>query len=302
MALLNNIYIHVTDETVNRTVESTSHPVEKGIDITDTIRRQPITLSLTGEMVDYGDMTAATVLRLVNSLQREGSLISYRGRNVIDNLQIQSFNSTHPNTIHNGLSFTMELKEIKLVQSSYNGDQDEQSKAEDEENKTNPVIEVGDTVKFTGGYVYVSSDAAKPSGGIRSSCECKVLKINTAAWATHQYCLEATDGTILQGWVDKSCIEGLGGQNTNKESKSSNQQVQTESSTKDKESYTTKSGDTLYALYNQYAKVFGTNRKSFSAFCEEFMLDNPTAFSEKGNPRTMKTGARVTVEKKYYLN
>ena len=302
MALLNNIYIHVTDETVNRTVESTSHPVEKGIDITDTIRRQPITLSLTGEMVDYGDMTAATVLRLVNSLQREGSLISYRGRNVIDNLQIQSFNSTHPNTIHNGLSFTMELKEIKLVQSSYNGDQDEQSKAEDEENKTNPVIEVGDTVKFTGGYVYVSSDATKPSGGIRSSCECKVLKINTAAWATHQYCLEATDGTILQGWVDKSCIEGLGGQNTNKESKSSNQQVQTESASKLHESYTVKSGDTVYDLAQTFAKEYGVGNWTFPTFNKKFMEANSSAFSEKGNPRTFKAGARVIIDKAYFIN
>ena len=111
MALLNNLYIHVTDESVNSTVESTNHPTEKGIEISDTIRRKPITLSLSGMIVDYGDMTAATILKLVLSLQREGSLINYSGRNVIKNLQIQSFNRSHPNTIHGGLSFTMELKE-----------------------------------------------------------------------------------------------------------------------------------------------------------------------------------------------
>ena len=301
MALLNNIYIHVTDETVNRTVESTSHPVEKGIDITDTIRRQPITLSLTGMIVDYGDITAANALSLVISLQNEGSLISYRGRNVIDNLQIQSFSSSHPNTIHNGLSFTLELKQVRLVQSPYNPDQDEQRKAEEEENKNNPDIKVGDTVKFTGGYVYVSSDATKASGGIRSSCECKVLKINTAAWATHQYCLQATDGTILQGWVDKSCIEGLGGTNTNKESKSSNQQIQSETS-KTSESYTIKAGDTLYDLSEYYAKRFAANNFTYSHFYEAFMEENPSAFSEKGNPRTLKTGARVVIDKAYFIN
>ena len=300
MALLNNIYIHVTDETVNRNVESTSHPVEKGIDITDTIHRQPITLSLAGMIVDYGDTTAATALRLVTSLQNEGSLISYRGRNVIDNLQIQSFNSTHPNTIHNGLSFTMELKQVRLVQSPYNPDNEEQRKEENEENKTNPVIKVGDTVKFTGGYVYISSDATNPSGGIRSSCECKVLKINTAAWASHQYCLEATDGTILQGWVDKSCIEGLGGTNTNKESKSSKQQIQTEN-TKQSEFYTTKSGDTVWDICETFAKEYGVPAWEFPSFNKKFMEENAKAFSEKGNPRTLKTGARVKIDKAYYI-
>lgn len=304
MALLNNLYIHVTDESVDSTVESTTHPTEKGIEISDTIRRKPLTLSLTGMIVDYGDEKAPAILAKVMELQRYGSLINYRGRNVINNLQIQSFNRSHPNTIHGGLSFTMELKEVRIVQTSYNAEQNQQKKAEEEENKKNPVLEVGSTVNFKGGYVYESSDAKNPKGGKRSSCEVTILKINNAAWATHPYCVQATSrsGKILQGWVDKATLEGALGVNTNKESKSSNQQVQTETPQKLKASYTVKAGDTVYSICNQYATTFGVPGKNRSIFYDEFMAVNKDAFSEAGNPRTLKTGARVTIEKGFYTD
>ena len=34
MALINNLYVHVIEENVTSGVESTTHPVEKGLDIT----------------------------------------------------------------------------------------------------------------------------------------------------------------------------------------------------------------------------------------------------------------------------
>lgn len=302
MALLNNLYIHVTDESVNSTVESTNHPTEKGIEISDTIRRKPITLSLSGMIVDYGDMKASAILSRVLELQKQGSLINYRGRNVINNLQIQSFNRSHPNTIHGGLSFTMELKEVRIVQTSYNAEQSEQKKAEAEEIKKNPVIQKGDIIQFNGGYVYESSDAKKPKGGKRGACEVQVLKINTAAWATHPYLVIATtrSGKTLQGWVDKATLEGASGTNTSKESKSSNQQIQKKNPSKTQETYTVKRGDTLYSICGQFSKTLGVSNKDYSLFYKNFMIDNADAFSEKGNPRTLQAGERVVVSKAHY--
>ncbi len=306
MALLNNIYIHVTDETVNKTVESTTHPVEKGIEISSTIRRKPITLSLTGMIVDYGDIKARDILSNVLKLQENGSLIDYRGRNVIRNLQIQSFNRSHPNTIHGGLSFTMELIERKFAQPSYTeaqSDQSEQIKEEKKELKVNPEIAVGDTVKFKGGYVYNKSNDTVSYGGIKGSCETTVLAIDkTAAHPYHIYSVDADTGTVVSGWVDKATLEGLGGTIIKPESKSSNQQVKTETATKLQEAYTVKKGDTLYDICNQFAKKFNVSNKEYSTFYEKFMAENKIAFSEAGNPRTLQAGARVTVSKNYYTD
>lgn len=53
MALINGIYVQVIDEEVNREAQISTHSVEHGIDITDTIKADPIELSLGGKIVNY---------------------------------------------------------------------------------------------------------------------------------------------------------------------------------------------------------------------------------------------------------
>lgn len=119
MALINNIYVHITDEKVGRNIKSTDHPTEKGIDITDNVKREPVTLSISGKIVDTDTLKSHEALAKLYALENNGSLITYSGRNIIKNMQIQSFNSTHPNTNAGGLDFDMELKEVRIAQNSY---------------------------------------------------------------------------------------------------------------------------------------------------------------------------------------
>lgn len=53
MALLNGMYIHVIDEDFERSVEKSTHSVENGIDITDSVKKNPKELSLSGRIVNY---------------------------------------------------------------------------------------------------------------------------------------------------------------------------------------------------------------------------------------------------------
>lgn len=53
MALINGIYLHVKDEKLAREVQKSTHSVENGIDLTDTIKPSPNALSLSGEIVNY---------------------------------------------------------------------------------------------------------------------------------------------------------------------------------------------------------------------------------------------------------
>ena len=113
MAILNGLYVHVTDESASREVDATSHPVESGIPITDTVKPKALTISLSGKIVDYGGTKAQQVIDKIKSWQDSGSLITYRGRNNASNMQVRSFNTDHPNTNSGGADFSLELEQVR---------------------------------------------------------------------------------------------------------------------------------------------------------------------------------------------
>lgn len=170
MALLNNLYIFVESEDVTRDVESSSHRVEQGFDITDHIQKMPIQLSLQGKIVDYettgtgliddkheiyGEVKtfakASDILAKINQLKDSGSLISYVGRGIYNNMQIQSFSTSHPNTNWGGCDFSMTLKEVRIAKPAYteksnknSGGTQQVSKGENE--AVYHTVKFGDTV------------------------------------------------------------------------------------------------------------------------------------------------------------
>ena len=117
MALINNLYVWVEDESLQRGVEAPEHPVEEGIDLTDNVKRKACVLSLKGEIV--GKDFSSTLAKL-NEIHNKGVIVSYIGRNIFSNALITSFNTGHPNTIMGGCSFDMEIREIRISKSSYN--------------------------------------------------------------------------------------------------------------------------------------------------------------------------------------
>lgn len=160
MALINNIWIHVVDESISRDIQSTDHPTEKGINITDNVKRQPVRLSISGKIVDTDNLKSHEILAKLYDLENKGSLITYSGRNICRNMQIQSFNSTHPNTNAGGMDFDMELKEVRIAQSSYNPKTTENDKTKAEEKAGTQQVNNGngDAVYHTvqkGNTVYV---------------------------------------------------------------------------------------------------------------------------------------------------
>ncbi len=79
MALINGIYIHVIDESVNTEVEASEHAVENGADITDHLKAKPAEVSLSGKIVDYTAYTSAskteqkTINAWISLVKRDGS-------------------------------------------------------------------------------------------------------------------------------------------------------------------------------------------------------------------------------------
>lgn len=120
MATINGLYIFVEDESLQHDVESSSHPVEKGVEITDHVQRKPQELSLKGKIVDHNGAKASDILEKIKQLQKSGSMIYYLGRNSMVNMQIQSFSTSHPNTVWGGCEFNMTLKEVRIAKPAYN--------------------------------------------------------------------------------------------------------------------------------------------------------------------------------------
>lgn len=289
MAILNGLYIHVVDESLASDVETTSHPVESGIPLTDTVRAKGTILSLSGKIVNYGNMTATQVITKINTLRDSGSLIEYRGRNVVSSLQIQSFETEYPNTNSGGADFSMELKQVRIAKSAY---VPKKTTTQKKTTKKNPAIKVGSIVVFKGGNVYASSDAKK-AAATRGRSTCKCTKINTASWATHQYHLISTDGKKVYGWVDKKNIEGTGATSSSSSSGSTNTSGKTNAGTKQVSKGTkvavyhkVKRGDTLWNLVHK-------TYKSLNTTVEYVIKNNPNAFSRPGKSNTLKIGAKL---------
>lgn len=116
MALINNHYIFVESEEVQHNIEVSIHPVEKGIDITDHVKRVPMILSLSGKFIGKD---ADSIIEAIKALHDKGKLVKYIGINVLSQAQILSFTTTHSNQIMGGCEFNMELKEVRFAKSSY---------------------------------------------------------------------------------------------------------------------------------------------------------------------------------------
>lgn len=114
MALINNIYIFVETEDIQRGVNVSSHPVEQGLNVSDNAKPEPKVIKIKGEIVGA---QAANNLKALEKLHQSGSYVKYVGRNILSNAVITSFNTSHPNTIWGGCAFDMEIKEIRIAKS-----------------------------------------------------------------------------------------------------------------------------------------------------------------------------------------
>ena len=288
MALINNIYVLVEDEDFENNVETVSHPTETGFPISDSIRKQPISLNISGKIADTENLTAKQAVAKIKALQKAGSLIKYVGQaGTFSNLHIESFNDSYNNKNYGGADFSMSLKEIRTVKSAYVAPKAVISKVASTPKK----ISVGDTVRFLGGYVYVSSDANKYAAK-RGASTCRVTKISSLANAKHKYHLISKDckygsSNYVFGWVDVDRIEGYSSQ-TAGSTNGGTQQVQETS--KNVTYHTVKKGETIWGLVNNTYKSKGYSVNSIIAA-------NPTAFSTPNKPTTLQVGARLKLLK-----
>ena len=282
MALINNIYVLAEKEDLDKEVETVTHPTESGYPTSSSVRKSPISLSISGKIAKTDSLTAKQIVEKIEKLQNDGSLIKYVGAcGTKNNLQIQTFNKSYHNKNNDGADFSMTLKEIKTVKSAYTATK----KLSFSTGKI--TFSVGDTVLFMGGDVYVSSDATKSSGR-RGKSTCKLTKISTLANAKHIYHLISQDckygsSNYVYGWVDADKIRHI----SSKTASQTNGGLQQIQATHRTEIYhTVKKGETIWGLCNNTYKSYG-----FSV--AKVIKDNPKAFSTPNKATTLQIGAKI---------
>lgn len=123
MAFLNGLYIFVDDEQFSEDMELSTHAVEQGVPVTDTVKKGKATVSLSGSIVDYyvGKklQKAGTILAQVEAIKNAGTLITYNGRRKMSSMQISGFSTGHNNEITGGATFSMTLEECRIVSNAY---------------------------------------------------------------------------------------------------------------------------------------------------------------------------------------
>lgn len=117
MAIINGIYIFVETEDVSRSVSITEHSVESGLDISDNVKRNAVTLSIKGAIV--GQNAKETVIEL-EKLLNSGKYARYVGGDfAFSNAVIKEFKTTKSNKYWGGYEFDMEIKEIRVAKAAY---------------------------------------------------------------------------------------------------------------------------------------------------------------------------------------
>lgn len=288
MALINNIYVLVEKEDLDNDVETVTHPTESGFPTSDSIRKNPIILNISGKIANTDNLTTEETVAKINKLKNDGSIIKYVGQcGTKNNMQIQSFKETYSHKNYGGADFSMTLKEIKVAKSAYVAPTETLPAVE----STSKNFKLGDKVKFAGGYVYVSS-VAKVFASKRGSSVCKLTKISKLSNAKHIYHLISTDckwgsSHYVYGWVDADKVSAIPSK-TAGSTNGGTQQVQ--ETIKDVIFHIVKKGETIWGLVN---KTYKSKNYSVSKVIE----DNPSAFSTPNKATTLQIGTRIMLKK-----
>ena len=99
-------------ETINKSNIVTDYPVEDGVNISDNSDPNPVSISFFG-IIQGND--SEEKLNLLRQYSDNGEMLTYTGRNTFSNMVIESFDTTHDNTIKNGFIYSISLKQITVT-------------------------------------------------------------------------------------------------------------------------------------------------------------------------------------------
>ena len=117
MAKLGTYKIAVTEEEAAYSVDATDYEVEKGVNLTDHVKKNNTDFSIEGKVVGTSRYVDTIEKYFVDSMSK-GRVLTYVGRSRFSNIIILSFKKRQNSKIANGFAFSMSLREVRVAKSS----------------------------------------------------------------------------------------------------------------------------------------------------------------------------------------
>lgn len=101
----------ITSESLKESTQTTDHELEDGEQITDHANNDPIEISIDGVIIDSSDQK----LLKLREIRESKTIVSYNYQSRLERMLITSFNPVKSKDIKDGYTFSMTLKQIRLV-------------------------------------------------------------------------------------------------------------------------------------------------------------------------------------------
>ena len=114
MVKIGDVVVNVgTEEEVDKSNTITDYPVEDGSVVSDNSERKPLLLSISG-MIKGVD--AFKKLQQLRKYSDDAEIITYLGRNSLNDCLIESITTSHGNNVKGGFTFSATLKQVLIAE------------------------------------------------------------------------------------------------------------------------------------------------------------------------------------------
>ncbi|WP_332649659.1 LysM peptidoglycan-binding domain-containing protein [Lysinibacillus sp. 54212] len=118
-SFINGYAVLVQNENVDLDVDIPSHKVEKGINVTDHVERQPKVVKLTGKLIRPTPSHLEAVVNEFYKWEKTGKLNTYEGRRIYKNMLMHGLQLKASVDMMNGYDFSCTLTELDIANPSY---------------------------------------------------------------------------------------------------------------------------------------------------------------------------------------
>lgn len=110
------IYLFVSEEDNPTSIKASEHSVEQGMDLTDHVRPDAETLSISGII---SGRNQKDIVSLIKKWEKAGRVVSYSGRAKLSSCLIADFSPGYSKDIQDGCRFSMTLRKIRIARPAY---------------------------------------------------------------------------------------------------------------------------------------------------------------------------------------
>lgn len=118
-AVLQGYLLHVSTEDYNHSGSVTSHKTEEGLSLADHVESDAQVVSLAGILVRPTPERVQTLINKLLGWKKNGTPLQYEGRQIVQNVLIESFSFSADKSLANGFNFSMTLKQVRFAEVKY---------------------------------------------------------------------------------------------------------------------------------------------------------------------------------------